>query len=394
MLIQFNFKNYKSFHDRATLDLTATSEKNHFEDLITLNDNKILPYAVIYGANASGKSTVIDAFYTMAKSIVQSYDSNVKEPFEVVPFLFSDKSKKEPSEFEVFIVLNGIEYRYGFLANKSEILEEWLTEKPFKKGTQASEKIVFERIKNKFVFSNKLKKLSELSALVNEKSLMLSFLGRKNLDVLGEIYFWFLNIDYLSNPFQSYYSKQSLELLYKNPKLEKEFTKILKEIDPCLEHIEIKEKLNENQKKYYEGYGKHLNIDNNEYVLLPLAGESDGTQKSIVLLPIILTVLNKGGLLFIDELDIHLHPLLLKKIVDMFTNKKLNKKNAQLVFTSHNTQLMNSKFTRRDQVFFVEKNNETGKSILYSLSDFKKVRVDSDYEGNYFSGNFGSIPFN
>ncbi len=394
MLIQFNFKNHKSFYEKATLDLTATSEQNHNNNLIEVNGNKLLPYAIIYGANASGKSTVIDAFFRMVATLVRSYDTDVNEPINVVPFLFSEELKTKPSEFEVFIALNDIEYRYGFIATKTEILEEWLYEKPFRKGTRASEKMIFEREKNEVLFAKKYDENSKFTTLINSKSLMLSFLGRKSLNIFGDIYYWFLKTDYINESSNGYYKQYSLKNLYENKELHNEFNKLLNEIDPCLKELEIIEKEDANQNKFYEAFGKHLNIDNNkELISLPLLGESDGTKKSITLLPIILTTLNEGGLLFIDELDIQLHALLLKKIVDMFTNKETNKNNAQLVFTSHNTFLMTSKFTRRDQIIFVEKDNKTGKSTLTSLSDYKKVRIDNDYEGNYFSGSFGSIPF-
>lgn len=394
MLIQFNFKNHKSFYEKSYLDMTATSEKRHIENTININGINLLPFVTIYGPNASGKTTIIDAFYFMAWAIVRTFDSDINKPFYVVPFRFSKKTKNEPSEFEVFVNIGDYEYRYGFVATQAGIKEEWFYKKIFKKGTRAKERMIFERKKNQVIFSKDLSECQKYTSLLNEKSLLLSFLGRKNVNEFAQLYNWFLNISCLGDiPNNALFFQQSIQLLHENKKLYKKVLKELLEIDPCLKGLEIIKTEDKNQMLQYNVYGKHLSIDEKEkFYNLPLEGESAGTKKLIRVLPMIIKSLDEGSLLFIDELDTQVHPLVLKKIVSMYTNKELNKKNAQLIFTTHNTYILNSNDSRRDQIMFVEKDKE-GKSKLYSLAEFKKVRYDTDYQKKYFSGSFGSIPF-
>lgn len=400
MLIQFNFKNHKSFYEKSYLDMTATTEKRHLENTIEVNGNRLLPFLSIYGANASGKTTVIDAFYFMAKSIVTTFDSNINDPFMVAPFIFGKNTKIEPSEFEVFVNIGDYEYRYGYIATREKILEEWLSKKPYRKNTKAKEKKIFERSNNQVQFSPEFSEYESFSDfmndsnIINSKSLVISFIGRKNIGEIGEIYNWFLNISYLSDISRSLFLKsRSIKLLHQDKFVKKEFVKLLNDIDPCLKDLDINTKEDENQRIRYEVYGIHSSIDEKDKTYkLPLEGESDGTNKVIRVVPLIIKSLMEGSLLFIDELDTQLHPLLFKKIVSMYSDKSINKKNAQLIFTTHNTYMLNRDDSRRDQVMFVEK-DRSGKSKLYSLAEFKKLRCDADYEKKYFEGSFGSIPF-
>ena len=149
----------------------------------------------------------------------------------------------------------------------------------------------------------------------------------------------------------------------------------------------------ENGRKIYSISGKHRNIDKpNETILLPIVRESDGTIKIFNIMPTILKNLLIGGILCVDELDVELHPLLFRKIVNMYKDKSINKNNAQLIFTSHSTFMLNSNDLRRDQIYLVQK-DEFGKSELYSLSEFRNLRIDADYEKKYLTGEFGAIPF-
>lgn len=394
MLIQFNFKNHKSFYDKSYIDMIATMEKRHLENTIDVNGIKLLPFLTIYGANASGKSTVIDAFYFMARAVVRTFDSNVNEQFLVAPFIFGEGTKNEPSEFEIFINIGDYEYRYGFIATRDSIKEEWFYKKLFKKDSRVKEQMIFERENNNICFSNHFSSCQQYASLINEKSLLLSFLGRKEIGEFGSIYNWFSNIIYINDFTNNNMGLAgSIKLLHQDRLLYNKFINILSEIDPCLKDLDIIEREDENQIIKYDVYGKHLSVDNDDkYYSLPLDGESAGTKKIIRTLPLIIKSLMDGSLLFVDELDTQLHPLLFKKIVSLYTDSDINVNNAQLVFTSHNTYILNSNDVRRDQVMFVSKNID-GKSKLYSLAEFKKLRCDADYEKKYFSGSFGSIPF-
>ena len=138
--------------------------------------------------------------------------------------------------------------------------------------------------------------------------------------------------------------------------------------------------------------GVHRDIKTKKEKMIPLSLESSGTIKMFDVLPSILINLEVGGILCFDELDTKLHPLLFRRIVNMYKDKNINKNNAQIIYTSHSTVLLNSKELRRDEIYFVEKNN-LGISTLYSLSEFRNIRIDSDYEKRYLTGEFGAIPF-
>lgn len=397
MLLQFKFKNHKCFYEETILDLTATQEKRHINSTIELNGNNILPVIEIHGANASGKSSVLEAMQFMFNMIKNSNNIDVNRDLPSVPFAFCDKTKKENSEYEISIVLGDYEYRYGFSMNKKGIDEEWLYKRKFLKTTKSTQKIIFER-SSKVEFGSsydKYKKTWELfgnNPNINAKKMLIlsSVAIKEENGILRDIY------DYI-NKFNfkiegTFKEQMSIDILNDNDVLYKKFEKIINEFDPCFLGIKIDELTDENGNRTYKISGIHQNIDNKEKILIPLHNESDGTIKIFKIMPTILKNLEFGGLVCIDELDIQLHPLLFKKIVNMYKDKNINKNNAQLIFTAHSTFLFNSDDLRRDELYLVEK-DRFGKSRLYSLSEFKNLRVDADYEKKYLTGQFGAIPY-
>ncbi len=398
MLLQFKFKNHKCFYDETILDLMATKEKRHINSTIDINGNKILPVIEIHGANASGKSSILEALYFMFEMIKMSSRVDINEDLLTVPFAFSDSTRNENSEYEISISLNDYEYRYGFSVNKNGFDEEWLYKKKFSSTTKATQKVIFERIKNEVHFGKayeKYRKTWELFGNNNlsiDKLLILSNVAiKEEKGVLRDIYNY---INKFNFRIESVFQQQvSIDLLNQNDLLYKRFQKIINEFDPCLVGIRIDEVNDDSGNKSYKISGVHKNIDNNKsHTLIPLQRESDGTVKIFNVMPMILMNLEIGGLLCIDELDIKLHPLLFKKIVNMYKDKSINKNNAQLVYTAHSTFLFNSDDLRRDQLYLVEK-DFFGKSNLYSLSEFRNLRVDADYEKKYLTGQFGAIPY-
>lgn len=186
--------------------------------------------------------------------------------------------------------------------------------------------------------------------------------------------------------------KISINILKNNTSVYVLFEKLLKEFDPCLIRLDIKEDVKTTGEKTYNISGVHRDIKTKKEKMIPLSLESSGTIKMFDVLPSILINLEVGGILCFDELDTKLHPLLFRRIVNMYKDKNINKNNAQIIYTSHSTVLLNSKELRRDEIYFVEKNN-LGISTLYSLSEFRNIRIDSDYEKRYLTGEFGAIPF-
>ncbi|MBE6160231.1 MAG: ATP-binding protein [Lactobacillales bacterium] len=399
MLLQFKFKNHKCFYDETILDLMATQEKRHINSTIDINGNKILPVIEIHGANASGKSSTLEALHFMFEMIRMSSRIDINKDLPTVPFAFSDNTRKENSEYEISISLNDYEYRYGFSMNKNGFEEEWLYKKKFSSSTKANQKIIFERINDKVDFGKsyeKYKKTWELfgdsTNLITNKLLVLSNVAiKEEKGILRDIYNY---INKFNFRIESVFQQQvSIDLLNQNNLLYKKFQKIINEFDPCLLGIKIDELNDDAGNKSYKISGVHKNIDNNKiHTLIPLQRESDGTVKIFNIMPTILMNLEIGGLLCIDELDVKLHPLLFKKIVNMYKDKNINKNNAQLIYTAHSTFLFNSDDLRRDQLYLVEKDS-FGKSRLYSLSEFRNLRVDADYEKKYLTGQFGAIPY-
>lgn len=397
MLLQFKFKNYKCFYDETILDLTATKEKQHSNKTITINGFKILPIIEIHGANASGKSSVLEALQFMINNIKKSNLVDVNDKLYTSPFAFSKKSLNENSEFEISFVLDNFEYRYGFSLNQDGYDEEWLYKKKFMINSCSKEKLIFIRDKKHIVFNKSYEKYNKTWQLFQntisnyQKLLILSSVAiKEEKGLFREIYNYLNKIVFKIE--RIFNQNIIINILKENNKLYNQFQKLITEFDPCLLGLKIDEKINEIGEKVYNIKGVHKDIDNNDCRLIPFQYESDGTIKMFNILPIILENLNNGGVLCIDELDVKFHPLLFKKIVNMYKDKSINKNNAQLIYTAHSTFLLSSDYLRRDEIYLVAKNN-MGKSDLYSLSEFKNLRIDANYEKKYLTGQFGAIPF-
>lgn len=395
MLLQFKFKNHKCFYDETILDLTATSEKRHINTTININGNHILPVIEINGANASGKSSILEALGFMFNLIKNSHNFDVNNYIPTVPFAFESTAREENSEYEISIYLNGFEYRYGFSVNKNGFDEEWLYKKKFSNPNKTIQKMVFERANNMVSFGKtyeNYEKLWNLFGNINtNKLLILSNIAiKEEKGILRDIYDFVSKFSFKIE--SSFNQKLSINILNEDNALFTKFQQVINEYDPCLVGIDIKKSSNENNEDVYKIHGIHKSIDGKEEILIPLQYESDGTIKLFNIMPIVLNNLEVGGLLCIDELDVKLHPLLFKQIVNMYKDRNINKNNAQLIYTAHSTFLFNSNDLRRDEIYLVSKDS-CGKSSLYSLSEFRNLRVDADYEKKYLTGQFGAIPF-
>ena len=225
----------------------------------------------------------------------------------------------------------------------------------------------------------------------NNKLLVLSNIAiKEESGILRDIYEFINKFNF--NIESMFNRRLSIDILTKDNLLFDKFQKIIREFDPCLSGIKIDKNIDIDGHRTYRVSGVHKNIDNGEKILLPINYESDGTIKIFNIMPMILKNLAVGGVLCIDELDVKLHPLLFKKIVNMYNDRDMNRNNAQLIFTAHSTFMFNSNDFRRDELYLVDK-DDSGKSKLYSLAEFKNLRVDADYEKKYLTGQFGAIPF-
>lgn len=396
MLCQFTVKNYKSIRDEMTFDMQAAAISEHENNIIRDKDGELfLPISAIYGPNGGGKSNVLEAMHTLASKVLRPlYATGDKEEriflqkrLLIEPFAFSKKTKSQPTEFEIFFRTEIAEYRYKLHIMKDVVNYESLDRVKLDTGRRSA---LFERdteeISLKGVFS-KLKASEDLSATLP----LLSYLGityKKN-EVVKDVLDWFeYGIDFLNygNPIKE------LRMAVSNSEDVKQLMlDMIQEMD--LDIVDFRVVEDENDR--IDVYTKHL-VDGYE-TELNLLEESSGTRKLFGLMPFIAGCLLTGTVLVIDELDAKIHPVLLRHIIMMFNDMSINKKKAQLIFTSHDLSTMNNEVFRRDEIWFVAKGNAQN-SKLYSLVEFKNekgesVRKDAKFDKQYLEGKYGADPY-
>ena len=395
MLCQFTVKNYKSIRDEVTFDMQAAAISEHEDRIIKDKDGEqYLPVSAIYGPNGGGKSNVLEAMHTLAAKVLRPLyattdnDERVflQKKLIIEPFAFSEETKNEPTEFEIFFRTETAEYRYILHVKRDVVVYESLDRVKLDTGRRSA---LFERdeeIVLKGVFA-KLKISDELSATLQ----LLSYLGityKKN-EVVKDVLEWFeYEIDFLNygNPIEE------LRMAISNSDDVKQLMlDMIQEMD--LDIVDFRVVEDENDR--IDVYTKHL-VDGYE-TELNLLEESSGTKKLFGLMPFIAASLLTGTVLVIDELDAKIHPVLLRHIIMMFNDMSINKKKAQLIFTSHDLSTMNSEVFRRDEIWFVAKGNAQN-SKLYSLVEFKNdkgesVRKDAKFDKQYLEGKYGADPY-
>lgn len=386
VLVQFMLKNVLSFKDETIIDMTAINAyKEHDSNLIDCGmKEKFLRVAAIYGANASGKSNLYLAMSYFQRIIEESFN-NVSDKRSIairkfyMPFLFEDKP--ENSEYQIVVIYGNYEYRYGFEYNDKRIAAEWLYRKNLESNRTA---IIFERAAEKVEFGASVRKECEIyKEQIPTETLVLSFFNKLKLknNVFKIVY---ENImDTLVVPADFWENTEIIEeFLPRVIDNEKEsLIEFLTAIDTGIRDISY-----DDTEKEIKFTTVHKGKDGADYSL-GLFFESEGTIKSIVLFIYARIAILNDKSIFVDELNVKLHPLLLKFIIDLFYTERSM---AQLIYTTHDTTLMDKKFFRRDQIWFVQK-DEFGYSELLALSDFK-VRSDASFEKDYLAGVYGGIP--
>ena len=407
MLIQFNFKNFNSFRDEATLDLSAAKMTEFSERVISVGGEKILPVAAVYGANASGKSNVYAAFEYMTDYVVNSfkYGDEVKNFDEIRPhpFLFDKESAQADTSFEVYFTVPGDKteksYNYGFCVGQKGITEEWLN---YKAKTARKYKSIFYRDENTLDLSGIPKASRENISIALEKQVLIVSLGAKlRVAKCKLVRDWFLNNEFadFGNVITNFFMSRLLpEGFVDDEKVREKVVKFFASFDETIKGFEITRlpQQDDSKDEYFKIDALHKMIGSNELAKIPLQDESAGTLKMFALYPELQEVLNHGGVFFIDELNARLHPLLVRNFILTFLNLENNVNHAQLVFTTHDTWQLSNRLLRRDESWFTEK-DEDGLSTLYSLADFidedgARIRKDESYEKNYLLGKYGAIP--
>ena len=402
MLYQFTFSNFKSYRDNTIFDMQAYNIDEFKDNLLinSKNGTQILPISAVYGPNGGGKSGLLEALVCLISIIIQpkrvlsrTLNKNNKHNgifayyTDCIPYEFDKKTKNEPTKFEIYFSTEKSEYRYILNVFKSKIIQEHLYKKDYnsKKPTK-----IFERYEENIELGDVLKK-EKLTTSVNEKIPYLTFLSITNkIDIIEDVIGWFENVVAMN------YANTKMEttLNIANGTDKKLMLSLFKEmdIDICDYRIEKEEK---EDKTILNIFTKHK-IDNEEYEL-DLYNESEGTKKLFGMLPNLLETISSGGLAIIDELDAKLHPKLLSYIIALYKNKKINTKNAQLIFTSHDLTTMNNKTFRRDEIWFACKNEEKASQIysLYEIRDEKgeHIRANAAYNKQYIEGKYGADPY-
>lgn len=399
MLIRFSFKNFKSFKNENCLDMEATSLKEHEYNVAKTENGEYLKVSAIYGANASGKTNVLQAFDYMKKRILVSDDSKKNSPIDEEN-IYSFMINNAPIALEVEILAkNNKIYKYGFEVLKDTIISEWLFEKRVNKFYA-----IFERENN-----NVSMKPNKISGLVNidEKTLFLNIYSKidRNNEDFSNVYDWFVNSMYLDlgNPnFERFINNRVSLKILSDENYKKELLKFIKTFDSGIEGIRTTPDSIEavkNNNGIIDIEVLHRG-ENGELKALPFYLESNGTRKMFHLFDFFMDALKNGMVLFVDELDAKLHPLLTRYIINLFHNSQTNIGNGQLIYSTHDTVNLNKETFRRDEIWFAEKDKD-GISEIYALSDYileddknagKKVRNDATYNKDYLTGRYGAIP--
>ncbi|GHV64569.1 transporter [Bacteroidia bacterium] len=415
MIIEFTVGNFLSFNEKRTLSFEARGGVSELKDnFFTFEKQKLLRSVVLYGANSSGKSNLIQAFATMKNCVLTSVKLNETDDLNYSPFLLSTFSENQPTLFEIVFISQNQTFRYGFEYNQTAIINEWLFE--VKKSTK--EDVLFVRTEKGIAVSDKYAEGKGKEEATNNNRLFISLVAQLGGKTANQILQFFVNYSVISGIAHTNYRlfsqnmflnhsagfEESLDL-FQQLKLGFQNVQIV-ETDPATEEIittdtsvlrtilSASKRLSFNTvHNKYDEKGNVIDIiswNKDKY-------ESEGTKKLIDFSGPIFDTLKNGKVLIIDELDSKLHPLITMQIIKLFNSPETNPNNAQLLFATHDTNLLSTDIFRRDQVWFTEK-DEVEQTDLYALDDFvfadgTKVRKDANLEKNYIAGRYGAIPY-
>lgn len=421
MLIEFEVGNFLSFREPVRLSMVAAAPIKEFraDNVFAAGRYRLLKSAVVYGANASGKTNLLSAFVRMRWLVLNSSrETQASEPIDVMPFKLDSDTEGKPSRFEATFLADGVRYRYGFEVDRKRVHAEWLFE-----AKKVAEIALFLRRQEGIDVQPGFKEGNGIEPRTRDNALFLSVVAQFNGPIATRILEWFGHLWPLHGLHDDSYAVRSVEML-QDAGLRSRIIELVRAADLGIEDMTAKEEkmdpgetlrlLSEEGRRRFlkdmEGtrvftvssvHGKYAGGVRVGTAVLDFDDEeSDGTNKFFRLAGPLLDSLATGSVVILDELDAKLHPLLTRSIVRLFNSKETNPRNAQLIFGTHDTNLLNwqgSGGFRRDQIWFVEKNQQ-GATDLYSLAEFKlptggKVRNDAAIERNYIHGRYGAIPF-
>lgn len=414
MLVQFTVENFLSIRDKVYLSLEPSKDSEHPENLITKGDYKAVNSVAIYGANASGKSSLFKAITVALIMIRNSNNVQVTDKLPMTPFKFDFESRNKPTSFEfTFIAKDGRKYIYGFSATTEKVVEEYLYCYNTSKPTLLFD--LNENEKPKFNRAYKVK-LEAAYQMNTANKLFLTTATTWNVECTKSPFEWLAeSIDTFTDvmelggvAFEKYRTDENRKYI--------EFTKnLLKQADINISSIEVDAKevmggpalpfqivvqgkiIPPNEGKHYDveittGYTVVDENGEKTEFSLTLQEESIGTQLLFFYGPLLKDAFEKGKTIVLDEIDKSMHPSLVKFIMNLFRDPDVNKNGAQLIVTTHETGILSLDMFRRDQIYFTEKDSKSGVTDLYSLDEFS-VRKTENIEKGYLMGRYGAIPF-
>lgn len=403
MIIEFSVANFLSFKDKVTFSMLANSSDGLNDNYIEVNNRKILKTSAIYGANASGKTNLFKILTIVISMLRNSNYINVNSKLPIVPFNFDKDMAKKSSEFEIRFIASGVRYVYGFIADTTNVYEEYLYYYPNGRETK-----IFDRTNiNEYSFpQGDERRLKDIATKNTPNKFFIATATNWNYEKT-EIPYRFLTEDIRTFNNLAALRDVSLREYLKDSKELKDFAlEFLKKADFNIKDYKVLETdvpedvlaaipdfikigMNIPQKpKTFNAVFKHTGND----LELSYEEESMGTQIVFCFIPFIMDALNNKKVVIVDELDKSLHPYLVEMIVGMFNDPDINKSGAQLIFNTHDTNLLKLNILRRDQIWFTEKDDSNGISDLYPLSDFS-VRKTENVEKGYMLGRYGAVPF-
>ena len=393
MLIQFSVENYLSIKDKVVLSLLASKDTEHSEHLIIDGNKNYLKSSVIYGANASGKSNVLNAFWFMVNYVLTSHNQQVHKSIDRTPFKFDRETPARPSSFEVIFTANGIRYAYGFSVTDKAVTDEYLYYYP--NGRQA---LIFERKDTTdFRFTVDVDEQNTLKERTSANKLYLSVASNWSYSKVIPVLEWFASCQIITkHSVANAYGLEAEQL--KDDDYRRVIASMLRVADFGIQSLQVRdsEPMPPQSGDIFPNVEAVHTVQDTEgnaaSYTLNMTEESDGTNSYFKLIGIVKKALDHGTLLVADEMDAHLHPLLTKHLVSLFNSTEFNPNGAQLIFTSHNTNLLDLDVLRRDQIWFTEKDEQTAATDLFSLYDFS-IRKDAKVEKGYLIGRYGAIPF-
>lgn len=401
MLVEFSVGNFWSFKEIQTLQMRAAKISSKYpkldEDNVVVVDEhlSLLKSKAVFGANGSGKSNLVRAMSSMRMIIEESVQNMKVLEENIIPFGFSNDTPNQPTFFQLIFICDGVLFRYGFEATSKAVASEWLFGKVINsKG--ARERFYFVREGDDLEINEALlkeakekhltKSATKTSPLLKENELYFTLMATHNVSLILDLYNYVqAKITPILPELSDEDSVATRAMVY--PRFQEKVTELLNAVDPTISEVKM-----DDGNIFIIRQIKELN----ETRIIPLklsSQEGEGTKKIFAISPYVFFALEQGATLIIDEFDAKMHPKLTRRIVELFHSTSANSKNAQLVFITYDSNLLDPKLLRRDQISFAQK-YKTGTTELYSLVEFKGIRNDASFEKDYLQGKYRAVPTN